>query len=249
MSILAALALMIAPRAQAGESPLKVFVLAGQSNMEGKGASADLPPELAQPQKNVLVYQDGAWLPLQPVKHFGPEVAFGQAMAAHLGQPVGIIKVAVGGTNLAVQWSPDAGKSLYTKLAKEVKAAREGRPIVIAGMLWMQGEADSKDEAMAGAYKSNFIHLIESARQDFGNAELPFVFGRVNPPGAKYAYADVVRKAQEAIQLPACRMVNCDDLHKHNDHLHYDDKGQLELGKRFSTAMIELLKTDNVQKK
>jgi len=182
-AMLATIALSMAIRAQGGETPLKVFVLAGQSNMEGMAASADLPADMAQPQKDVLLYQAGAWVPLAPGKNFGPEIAFGRTMtAAQPGQQIGIIKVAVGGTNLAVKWSPDDIKSLYGKLVKQVKEAQKGRTIVIAGMLWMQGEADSKNEAMAGAYKANFLHLIESARRDFGNASLPFVFGRVNPP-------------------------------------------------------------------
>jgi hypothetical protein len=140
--------------ALAQESPLKVFVLAGQSNMHGAGASDELPANLRQPSKDVLVYQKGAWVPLEPGKTFGPEVTFGRAMAKRFGQPIGIIKLAKVGTNLAVQWSPDDPKSLYAKLARTVRETQKNRPVVIAGMLWMQGAADAKQEPMAPTKKA-----------------------------------------------------------------------------------------------
>ena len=236
--------------AWAQEAPLRVFVLAGQSNMYGNGAvRTDLPADLLAPQKDVLVFQDGTWVPLEPGKAplqagqtFGPEVTFGRAMAQHFGGPIGIIKLSPGGTNLAVQWSPEAAKSLYGKLLRSVQDARKSRPIVIAGMLWMQGEADAVHEEMAGAYQKNLTHLIEAARRDFGSPGLPFACGSVNPPPTpRYAYADLVRKAQAGIDLPGYRMFDCDDLPKGNDHLHYNSRGQRELGERFARALVELL--------
>lgn len=226
----------------AGDAPLKVFVLAGQSNMAGQGHGEDLPDDLKAPQNNVLVFDQNDWKPLQPGKNFGPEVVFGQAMAKHFGGTIGIVKVAVGGTNLAKQWSPDTKGSLYHRLINVVKKAKESRPITIVGMLWMQGEADTKDEAMAKAYEANLRNLIESVRRDVGNPSLPFVWGRVNPPaGGKFVSVDVVRAAQENVQVPGGAMVDCDGLAKGSDNLHYNAAGQQELGKRFAEAMIKLL--------
>ncbi len=239
----------------AEEKPLKVFVLAGQSNMFGAGANIeDLPEELQKPQKDVLVFQKDAWIPLDPGKatdtgkHFGPEVTFGQIMTKELGEPIGIIKLSVGGTNLAVEWNPDNQKllSLYSKLVKIVKEAQKSRPIVICGMLWMQGERDSKFEDMAKDYQKNLPHLIESARKDFGVKDMPFACGRVN---SNKDFVDLVRKAQESCDLPGYKMVDCDDLAKISDHLHYSSKGQMELGKKFAAAMLELMKADKSQKK
>ena len=231
--------------APAESSPLKVFVLAGQSNMEGHALSAELPPSLRQPQSNVLIFQKGAWIMLEPGKTFGPEITFGLAMAKHFGQPIGIIKFAVGGTNLAVQWSPDDSHSLYAKLLLMVKEAQTSRPITLMGMLWMQGERDSRDQAMANAYQKNLIHLIESARRDFGDPAMPFICGRVNP---SYPYVDIVRKAMETINLPAYLMVDCDGLAKGSDNLHYNATGQQELGARFAAGTIDLLGENTIPK-
>lgn len=233
--------------AQAEEFPLKIFVLAGQSNMQGCGASMDLPPGLRQPQKDVLLFRGTIWTPLEPGKSFGPEITFGQAMAQHFGEPIGLVKVAVDGTNLASHWSPENPRSLYVKLVGMVKDARQSRPVVVMGMLWMQGAADARFEPMAQAYQKNLVHLIETARKDFGDANLPFVCGRINQPSQSYPYVDIVRKAQESISLPNYRTFNCDDLTRNGDVLHFDAIAQQELGRRFATAMIELL--DKTRKK
>lgn len=244
--VLSVLMFSISILAYAEEKPLKVFILAGQSNMAGSGSDISaLPEEFRKPQRNILFFDGNSWLPLEAgrtsayEKNFGPEVSFGQAMSKELGEPIGIVKLAVPGTNLAVEWSPENEKSLYVKLFSTVKAAQKSRPIVISGMLWMQGERDSKFEDMSNAYQKNLVHLIEKARKDFEFAEMPFVCGRVNP---KYPFAGQVRKAQESIDLPGYKMVNCDDLPKNSDNLHYSSKGQLELGRRFASAMLELIK-------
>lgn len=44
-------------------------------------------------------------------------------------------------------------------------------------------------------------------------------------------------------------MVDCDDVPRGGDRIHYTTKGQLEFGKRFATAMIELMKVDTTEKK
>jgi lysophospholipase L1-like esterase len=59
----------------------------------------------------------------------------------------------------------------------------------------------------------------------------------------------MVRKAQVAIDLPAYRMVNCDDLAKNRDKMHYSAKGQQELGNRFAAAITELLQQDKARQK
>lgn len=137
MPLLAAFAgaIWLAVPVQTGEEPLDVFVLAGQSNMDGRADPAGLPGELQQAQERALVYGGKARKPLTPGKQFGPDISFGKAMAAALGKPVGIIKFAKGGTNLADDWSPDNPVGLYVKLAGMVAAAEKSRPIRIIGML------------------------------------------------------------------------------------------------------------------
>ena len=96
-SLLVALLVGMPASAGAEERPLKVFVLAGTSNMLGAPAKVDnLPDELRRPLKDVLVYQNGEWAPLEAGKNLvGNEATFGQAMTKHLGEPIGIVWISV----------------------------------------------------------------------------------------------------------------------------------------------------------
>lgn len=232
--------------AQAGEDPLTVFVCAGQSNMVGmRSVAADLPPELAGAQPS-LFYDGTAWVPLQAgvteKKGFGPELAFAHAMSKALGKPVGIIKYSKGGTNLAKQWHPEQQANLYADLTALVAKARATRPLTIAGMLWMQGETDSKDEAMAKAYAVNLTALIAAARKDFANPDMTFVCGRINPP-EPYAHRALVRAAQQGCQAARYGWIDCDDLKLGPDNLHYTTAGLVEMGRRMAQRSRELLAT------
>src|SRR5687768_303307 len=77
--------------------PLKVFVLAGTSNMLGAPAKVEnLPDDLREPLAEVLTYRGGEWAPIEAGKNLvGNEATFGRAMAGHLGQPVGIVWTSV----------------------------------------------------------------------------------------------------------------------------------------------------------
>ena len=231
--------------------PAKVYILAGQSNMVGIGSSSNLPDDLAGPRDDVLWFESTEntlsrkprWSRLDPGGVFGPEISFARRMADHHRQPVGIIKVAVGGTSLAKDWSPDRRGYLYDWLIATVrKAATTGR-FEIEAILWMQGERDARVEATAGLYAQNLTHFIQRIRGDLNQPDLPFVFGRVNPPKAYSPFVDQVRRAQQELDMPNAVMVDCDGLDKHRDGLHYNATGQVELGQRFATALIELTAT------
>jgi iduronate 2-sulfatase len=121
----------------------EVFLVAGQSNCDGRGKASELTGPLvkwAKPQGDVLiayscsklrgpVLTSGGFQPLRPgwsvapgksrpkklpSGTFGPEVSFGRAMADRLtGKKVALVKFAEGGTSLARDWNPDAKDRLY----------------------------------------------------------------------------------------------------------------------------------------
>ena len=230
---------------QPGQAPLKVFVCAGQSNMVGKRSQARrLPDALRGEAQGILVFdaKSRKWTPMQPPRRgFGPEVSFAHAMYEELDEPVGIIKCSRGGTSLAADWNPATPGPLYTRLKETVKAAQGTRSIEIVGMLWMQGEKDSKNREFAPQYAELLPRLTADLRQCFANEEMPFVAGRVNPPEEKFPYVEAVRKAQEQCAADSYVWVNCDGLTKQGDDLHYDTKGQVELGLLFAGAMQRLM--------
>jgi hypothetical protein len=220
----------------AKERPLKVFVLAGTSNMLGAPAKIDkIPDDLRQPLKDVLVYKQGEWAPLEAGKNLvGNEATFGRAMTKHLGEPIGIIWISVASAS---------GNSPAANINNIVKqSAAKGRPIVIAGMLLDVSFRDGIKEETAQAYGENLTRWIESTRRDLGNKDLPIVMNRAIPPVPNTPYLEVVRKAQDAVKLPNFRVFHCDDVPRGGDKVHFNTEGRLEMGKRFAGAMIELTK-------
>jgi hypothetical protein len=100
----------------AAQMPVKVFVLAGQSNMEGADSKVkDIQrfPSFAgldMPQEKILFsYNIGreekqasqGWVALQPVRKLvGPELSFARRVAQETKARIAIIKCAAGGTDL-----------------------------------------------------------------------------------------------------------------------------------------------------
>ena len=136
--LLAALAALIlagpARAAQPGKSPVKVFILAGQSNMEGHGViqgnqkgsleTLSKDPASAARYKHLLdkdgkwIVRDDVWLSYYGTKcpltigrsaarnAIGPELAFGWGVGDYLDQQVLLIKFGPGGCSLAGPWRP-----------------------------------------------------------------------------------------------------------------------------------------------
>jgi len=119
---------------QRTRDPVKVFILAGQSNMEGHGviagpqkgtletllkdpASADRYKHLADKDGNWIV-RDDVWLSYYDTKcpltigksaaknAIGPELGFGWVVGDYLDNQVLLIKFGPGGTSLAGPWRP-----------------------------------------------------------------------------------------------------------------------------------------------
>jgi hypothetical protein len=126
------LALMTAGASAGAARPMRVFILAGQSNCEGNGDGDKLPAELATAGPDLVMWSesDKKWGPLaarpsNPVlakmyglgaTQFGPEISFGHAMReAYPDHRIGIVKVAVGGTSVLI-WSKDFGSPEWTAL-------------------------------------------------------------------------------------------------------------------------------------
>jgi hypothetical protein len=223
---------------RAEERPLKVFVLAGTSNMHGSPARiSDLPENIRQPLKEVLVYQDGNWVPVEPGKNVvGNEATFGLAMASHLGEPIGIHRITVAS---AANRSPGVALSSFAK-----QAGDKGRPIVLAGMLLDVSFRDGNNEGNARAYAENLTHWVEVTRREIGNAQFPIVMNRAIPPVARTPHLEEIRKAQVALKLPHFRVFDCDDVTRGPDNVHFNTAGRLEMGRRFAAEMIELIKGD-----
>ncbi len=223
---------------QAGDDaavrPLKVFVLAGTSNMLGAPAKVEnLPADLREPLAEVLTYRSGQWTPIEAGKNLvGNEATFGRAMAKHLGEPVGIIWTSV---RYVASDSPGPAIQNIVKQSRE-----KGRPVEIAGMLLDVSYGDGNKEETAKAYGDGLTRWVETARRDLGE-NLPIVLMRAIPPRSSPSPLETVRRVQDGLKLPSFRLVNSDEIERGGDRVHFTTAGRLELGRRYAAAMIELL--------
>lgn len=181
---------------------VRVFVFAGQSNMEGADADpaeiAKYPPfaELAEPQPKVRYWyvigredkqRSRGWEELKPVgSTVGPELAFGRDVAAATKAKVAIIKVAAGGTTLATDWNPDqpGGFALYPlalATVREALAALDAQHVKwrLEGFVWHQGENDMFDDAARQAYARNLTRFVACWRRDLDAPRLRFQLGEL----------------------------------------------------------------------
>ncbi len=143
LAVLFALVFLSAPCCCA---KVRVFILVGQSNMEGKGAIKHLEQLLADPTTaptyrhlrdgdgwskrddvTIKYNDDRGHGPLSvgyatPTNRFGPELQFGHAIGDVIDDPVLIIKCAWGGRALAVRFRPpSSGNGDYTTRDKDTK--------------------------------------------------------------------------------------------------------------------------------
>jgi len=126
---------------------VKVFILAGQSNMEGKAPNALLDLQATDPKTKDLfahLRKDGQWIVRDDVfikflerkgpltlgygsrDRTGVELELGTVMGDHFKEPVLLIKTAWGGHSLVKLFrSPSAGLPAQDKLEAELKQAQD----------------------------------------------------------------------------------------------------------------------------
>lgn len=223
-----------------------VFLLAGQSNMDGRGAGAGLPAELAavpanvtwlriDPQSSLPVANDGMLGTAGKAKgRFGPHAAFIHELArARPDAACTVIVSALGGTAMAA-WSGEDGEGgpLYQGMMRGVAAVLAGRAVRFAAFLWLQGESDAG--STADRYLAGLTALVRLVRRDTRTPHLPVLCAE--PAVGEPVYAALARAAQRD---PLLRVVACREL-AHQDPEHYDAGAAVEIGRRFWAAYARI---------
>lgn len=169
------------------EPSKQVFILAGQSNMSGRGGvhkhqwDGVVPPESAADGEKIFRLNTGLeWeaaheplhqgLDANRVCGVGPGLAFANAVKERVGA-VGLVPCAAAGTQMK-DWA--RGGELYERMVKRAKAAAE-RGGEMAAVLWYQGEKDTFLKEDADLYGDNVEKLILNLRQDLDLPSLPVI--------------------------------------------------------------------------
>lgn len=183
--------------AACSQSQKLVFILAGQSNMSGRGGITNnrwdrRVPRESNPSPSILRLDACLrWVEAVEPLHadidvtktcgVGPGLPFANSVKSELGDDVvlGLVPCAVGGTRIA-EWA--RGTKLYRDMVARAKAAAVddgggggGERNKIGALLWYQGESDTVARADAEAYKGRFERLITDLREDLGEPQLPII--------------------------------------------------------------------------
>ncbi|MDD5706697.1 MAG: sialate O-acetylesterase [Kiritimatiellae bacterium] len=241
-----------------------VWLLGGQSNMQGCGLFPRRPPPVHAQVR--AFYMDDRWAPAKdpihnlwecvdpvhvtlcggrppkPAPDWGvcPGPAFGAEMRRLTGVPQGMLACAHGGTSMS-QWDPklkqEGGKSLYGAMIRRL--AKNGHRV--AGLVWYQGCSDASAEA-APLYTQRMKNFVAALRRDSRNPTLPVAIVQIarvigwSPAIAVHwnSIQDQQRRLPSAIK--ALATVSAVDLPL-DDCIHISGEGQQVLGVRLARAM------------
>lgn len=183
-----------------------LWVLAGQSNMQGVGNRFDV--EEPHPQVHVFSMSH-EWRRAEEPLHIlaespdpvhckaqtdeerqkaisgwrdGPKgaglgIPFAKEMARRTGRPVGLIASAHGGTSMA-QWDPALRDQGGESLYGSMYKQVQAAGGVVRGVLWYQGESDANPDAQP-VFKEKFKALVAAMRRDFNAPEMPFYYVQI----------------------------------------------------------------------
>ena len=214
----------------ADEPGKHLFVLSGQSNMQGHRPAEAFTPTVAKAvgENRVIVVQDA--MGGQPIQRWY------KGWKSPNGRP------------------PESTGDLYDRLMTKVKPAIKGQSLESVTFIWMQGERDAKMQ-WGEVYEASLEGLYKQFSKDLGRSDVNFVIGRLSDfdlGNQKYPHWTMVREIQAKVADANSRFtwVDTDDLNDgvnrrgkaiEND-LHYSAEGYKTLGKRFAENALRLIR-------
>ncbi|KAG6672304.1 hypothetical protein I3842_16G051400 [Carya illinoinensis] len=249
------LILMAGVMSAMSQGPSHVFLLAGQSNMSGRGGvindtktnnliwDGQVPPE-STPNSNILTLDlDKTWKVAQEPLHrqldrmkscgIGPGMPFAHEILAK--DPsfgaIGLVPCAMGGTKIA-QWQK--GTALYNLLVTRAKTAIQSGG-KLQGLLWYQGESDCGEQEYE-LYKARTETFFTDLRVDLNIPDLPIIM--VVIASAEGNYMNAVRNAEMSIKLKNVLIVDAMGSTFIQDQKHLDTVSQIRLGQKLADKFL-----------
>jgi hypothetical protein len=239
------------PKCVPAKKNVWVFIMAGQSNMAGRGVVEPMdtilnPRILSINSKGELI------LAKEPLNLYEPDmkgldcgVLFGRELLNHIPDSVSvlIIPTAVGGSAID-QWIGDSvhrNVNLLTNFRHKVEIAKNFGEI--KGLLWHQGESDAK-EMLVNTYSKKLKGLFVSFRKIINDNKLPILTGEIGT----FAFDDTFQSAINKVIVNNAKkdkytfLIQTHDFTDKGDRLHFDSRSQRIMGERFAQKYIEINK-------
>lgn len=236
-------------RDKAGSPPDKnkfyIFLLAGQSNMAGRGIVQ--PQDTVASTRVLVLTKDQQWeYAKEPLHYYEPGrtgldcgLSFGKKLASFYDRSItiGLVPCAIGGSAIE-QWLGDStyrNVKLYSNLMKNARAAMQYG--TIKGILWHQGESNAGANSYRN-YRQKLEELFTRVRNDLNIPDLPvyagqlalFLSRKTNPN------ADKVNEDLQAlsVSMKNVYIIKTTDLTPLKDSIHFDSRSQRIMGGRFA---------------
>ncbi|PON48861.1 SGNH hydrolase-type esterase domain containing protein [Parasponia andersonii] len=242
-----------------------IFILAGQSNMAGRGGLINdvatgtqiwdgVVPSACRPNPSVLRLDAKLnWVEAHEPLHadidvasadgVGPAMAFANAVLAQKPSsfgPIGLVPCAIGGTNIS-QW--ERRSLLYRRMVRRARAAAGqqggGGGGTLRALLWYQGESDTIVKQDAESYGRRLEKLFQDIRLDLMSPMLPII--QVALASGEGRFVDIVREAQFGTDLLNLRTVDAMGLTLRPDKLHLTTESQVRLGEMVADAFLKFI--------
>ncbi|KAM4075568.1 hypothetical protein ACB094_10G179600 [Castanea mollissima] len=236
-----------------------IFILAGQSNMAGRGGVVNntitgiatwdgiVPPQCSPNPSILKLNANLTWVlahePLHSdidfnkINGVGPGMAFANYVLRK--DPnfgiIGLVPCAVGGTKIS-QW--EKGTYLYKQMMKRTQASVQNGGTIQA-LLWYQGERDTESQEDAKSYKAKLEKFFLDVRDDLQSPMLPII--QVALASGSRPFIEIVREAQMGIDLMNLRTIDAKGLPLEPDNLHLTTAAQVQLGKTFADTFLKFL--------
>jgi hypothetical protein len=224
-----------------------VFILAGQSNMAGRGI---VEPQDTVANKRILSINKKGQLIIakEPLHFYEPNLtgldcgyAFAKKMIENIPDSISILLLptAVGGSSIS-QWLGDSlfrNVKLFSNfLAKAAIGKQYG---IIKGILWHQGESDANEKNIPH-YSERLSVLFTKSRKAIGNDNLPILLGELGSFSKNKEGFELINKAihNYSAQDANTAVITTADVKHKGDSLHFNSKAQRTIGRRFAEAYL-----------
>ncbi len=226
-----------------------VFLMAGQSNMAGRGVvePADTVPNqriMSINSKNEIIIAKEPLHYYEPARtglDCGMSFARKLLLAAPADVSILMVPVAVGGSSIQ-RWLADSTwnnvKLLSNAKQKIAVASKVGE---FKAILWHQGEANSNTKEDIDQHLHRLASLADTLRSAVGKKHLPLLIGELgsfskNPDGFsrinKQLLAYTMTDKHSAL-------IKTGDLPHKGDQLHFNSEAQRLMGERFADKFID----------
>ena len=239
------------------QKKIDLFVMCGQSNMQGCFGDAEgYPEDINNMDRKIKFYwetpgedssSNGEWTFMKaqdgryPKGYFGPEVTF----ARHLSESssnLAIFKYSLGATSLKDDWKAPGENGMYDNMLRELKKAvelleKEDYQVCLRAFVWIQGESDAHGNGMADEYGERLKKLIgHFCKNMTGAQKISIILGVDEQHPRVKEYPQIVEHQQKiAEKIPGIIFTSMIGLEK-ADVTHLTPVGLIEHGKRLFDA-------------